>query len=161
MTRRRSHIVGFLFFVLLFLMACGGGGGVQPSATNTPTFSPFPTEPGPFIPPNPPTPPPPPPGAGDATRGAPLAVSNGCPACHDTSQGITMVGPTWKGLYGRQRTLSDGSTVMADEAYISESISNSGAKVVKDFTPGLMPEYGPTLTAQDIADILAFIKTLR
>ena len=39
---------------------------------------------------------------------------------------------------------ADGSTVVADEAYLTESIVDPAAKVVQGFQPGIMPKYGLT-----------------
>ena len=91
-------------------------------------------------------------------RGQALVLSNGCAACHsiDGSKGI---GPTWRGLAGSQVPLSDGSTVTADDAFLSESIGQPQAKIVAGFEGQQMPSYG--FTADQIADIVAYIKTLK
>ena len=39
-------------------------------------------------------------------------------------------GPNLEGLFGRQVKLSDGRTIVADEAYIRESILNPAAKIL-------------------------------
>jgi len=94
-------------------------------------------------------------------RGLGLAKSQGCAACHSTD-GSTLVGPTWKGLYGSQVTLTDGTTVTADDAYLRESILDPNAKIVKGFAPNLMPPtFGKTLTADQINDLIAYIKSLK
>lgn len=93
-----------------------------------------------------------------AERGRQLAQSN-CLTCH-TTDGRTLVGPTWKGLYGSQVTLEDGSTVEADEEYLRESIVDPNAKVVKGFPPS-MPPFGTLFDDQQIADIVEYIKTLQ
>jgi cytochrome c oxidase subunit 2 len=75
--------------------------------------------------------------------------------------GSKLVGPTWLGLFGSQVKLADGSTVIADEAYIIESIRNPGAKIVEGY-PNIMPaNVGQDLSDERIQDIIAFIKTLR
>jgi cytochrome c oxidase subunit 2 len=91
-------------------------------------------------------------------RGQVLVVANGCAACH-TINGSPGIGPTWLGLVGRTEELTDGSTVVADEAYIHESIKAPQAKIVAGFENQLMPTYG--FTDEQIADIIAYIKTLR
>ncbi len=94
---------------------------------------------------------------GDAAAGKALASQ--CLACHtiDGSQGV---GPTWKGLYGHAVELEDGSTVIADDAYLMESIKDPNAKVVKGFPAGAMPPYGSILTDENVADLIAYIRTL-
>ncbi len=48
---------------------------------------------------------------GDVSKGKQLSAQ--CIACHSID-GSTIVGPTWKGLYGHEVTLTDGSKVTAD-----------------------------------------------
>jgi cytochrome c oxidase subunit 2 len=91
-------------------------------------------------------------------RGQALVAANGCAACHSIN-GAPGIGPTWFGLFGRTETLTDGSTVVADEAYIHESIKAPQAKIVRGFENQLMPTYG--FTDDQIDDIVAYIKTLR
>ena len=91
-------------------------------------------------------------------RGQALVAANGCAACHSIN-GSPGIGPTWFGLVGRQETLTDGSTVVADDAYIHESIKAPQAKIVAGFENQLMPAYD--FTDEQIADIIAYIKTLR
>src|SRR5712691_7177453 len=62
-----------------------------------------------------------------AGKGQQLASQFGCVACH-TTNGQPGVGPTWKGLAGRQETLDNGQTVTADDAYLRESILQPDAK---------------------------------
>lgn len=87
-----------------------------------------------------------------------LVSANGCAACHsiDGSPGI---GPTWSGLFGSEVELTDGTTVTADEAYLSESIRSPQAKIVAGFENQLMPTY--SFTDEQIDDIVAYIKTVR
>src|SRR5688572_12550835 len=61
-----------------------------------------------------------------------------CNTCHRTdTQGR---GPMLTGIFGKQVELQDGRTVLADEAYIRESIVNPQAKIVAGFQP-LMPSF--------------------
>jgi cytochrome c oxidase subunit 2 len=82
-----------------------------------------------------------------------------CLACHSID-GSQLVGPTWKGLYGTEEELEDGSTVPVDEAYIHESIIDPMAKITKGYPPS-MPPFGGMLTEEQINDIIAFIKSLQ
>jgi cytochrome c oxidase subunit 2 len=90
-------------------------------------------------------------------RGQALAVANGCAACHSVN-GAAGVGPTWQALFGSKVELEGGQTVTADEAYLTESIKEPTAKVVKGFAP-TMPKY--PFTDEEIANIVAYIKTLK
>jgi cytochrome c oxidase subunit 2 len=91
-------------------------------------------------------------------RGAALAVANGCRGCH-TIDGGAGTGPTWFNLYGKQERLSDGTTVIVDDAYIHESIVEPQAKFVAGYQSVIMPKF--ELTDEQIADIIAYIKTLK
>jgi cytochrome c oxidase subunit 2 len=87
-----------------------------------------------------------------------LVQQNGCTACHSLTGG-TLVGPTWFGLFGSTVELADGTTVTADEAFITESISNPQAKIVKGFESVQMVQY--TFTSDELAAIVAYIKTIK
>jgi cytochrome c oxidase subunit II len=91
-------------------------------------------------------------------RGQALVAANGCAACHSVN-GAQGIGPTWRGLFDHEVLLTDGTTVIADEAYLAESIHDPQAKIVAGFETQLMPSYG--FTDEQIADIVAYIKTLR
>lgn len=87
-----------------------------------------------------------------------LVTANGCSACHSIN-GAAGIGPTWFNLFGHEVELSDGTVVTADEAYLTESIKTPQAKIVAGFETQLMPTYG--FPDEDIANIVAYIKTLR
>lgn len=91
-------------------------------------------------------------------RGKALVAANGCAACHTINGGVG-IGPTWFNLFGRQERLTDGSVITVDEAYIHESIKAPQAKIVAGFENQLMPAYN--FTDEEIADIVAYIKTLK
>lgn len=93
-----------------------------------------------------------------AAMGEQLYSEHGCQACHSTD-GSSNIGPTWQGLWMHEVTLDDGSTVTADEEYITESIRDPNAKVVEGFQPNLMPAF-PDLPDEDIEAIIAFMQTL-
>jgi cytochrome c oxidase subunit 2 len=91
-------------------------------------------------------------------RGQALVAANGCAACHSVN-GAVGIGPTWLGLFGRTETLTDGTTIVVDEDYIHESIEAPQAKIVAGYESQLMPTYN--FTDEQIADIIAYIKTLK
>jgi cytochrome c oxidase subunit 2 len=97
-------------------------------------------------------------GKPDAARGQKLYNESGCKACHSLD-GAKGVGPTWKGLFDEDVKLNDGTTVEADEAYLTESIKDPNAKVVEGFNANSMPTFG--LKDGQIADLVEFIKTLK
>jgi cytochrome c oxidase subunit 2 len=95
-----------------------------------------------------------------AAGGAQLAELQGCAGCHSVD-GSQLVGPTWLDLYGSERTFADGTTAVADEDYIRNSIIEANAQVVAGFPPNVMPQtYGDALTAEEIDGLIAYIKSL-
>lgn len=94
-------------------------------------------------------------------RGAKWAAQFGCTACHSVD-GTTIVGPTWKGLYGQARQLADGASITADEAYLRNSILDPNLQVVKGFPANVMPaNFGERLSDEQIGDIIAYIQSLK
>jgi cytochrome c oxidase subunit II len=91
-------------------------------------------------------------------RGQALVAANGCVACHSLD-GAAGIGPTWFQLAGSEVQLSDGTTVIADDAFLAESILQPQAKIVAGFETQQMPAYN--FTDEQVADIIAYIKTLR
>lgn len=92
-------------------------------------------------------------------HGAELAEENGCTACHAPTK-EKLVGPGWGGLYGSTVTLADGSTVVADDAYLTEKILQPDAKLVAGYEAGVMPSFAEMLDADQIADVVAYIRSL-
>lgn len=93
---------------------------------------------------------------GQVAQGQALAQSKGCVACH-TIDGTPRVGPTWKGLYGKTETMSDGSTARVDQAYLQSFIRDPQARTVKGFAP-IMPKID--LSDDELAALVAFIQSL-
>ena len=99
-----------------------------------------------------------------AARGKRLFTSDGCAACHSLS-GSAGAGPTLKGLASSSVTLADGSTATADDAYLSRSITEPDAQVVKGYQPGIMSAavagYGLKGKPADVQALVEFLKTQR
>src|SRR5262249_15919087 len=81
--------------------------------------------------------------AAGAGEGGPMAGAGkelfeqlGCATCHQAASGAR--GPNLMGLLGKQVTLADGRTVVADEAYVRDSILDPQAAVVSGYQP-IMP----------------------
>ena len=91
--------------------------------------------------------------------GAILYAKRGCNACHSVD-GSKIVGPSWKGIFGRMEGMAAGPEMMVDEAYIRQSIMEPNAHVVKGFQP-VMPTYKGVLTDREVDAIIAYIKTLK
>jgi cytochrome c oxidase subunit II len=85
--------------------------------------------------------------------------SKGCSSCH-TVDGRAGAGPTWKNLYGYERTFSNNvPPQIADADYIRESMLSPGAKVVQPF-PNNMPSQQGVLSEHQIDALIAYIQSL-
>ena len=93
-----------------------------------------------------------------AEAGAKLFSQRGCTQCHSVD-GKPGIGPSMRGLVGRERSLSDGSTVVADENYIRESILAPKDKLVAGYGP-VMPTFAGKLGDPEIGAIIAYLETL-
>ena len=94
-----------------------------------------------------------------AAVGAQLVKDYGCVACHATDT-KRLVGPGWGGLYGSNVKLADGSSVLADDAYLAESIRQPGAQIVDGYPAGVMPVYATLLKEDEIKAMVAYIASL-
>jgi len=90
-------------------------------------------------------------------RGQKIIQTKGCNACHSID-GSALIGPSYKGLYGRKAKLATGEEYIADDAYLKESIANPTAKVVEGFQPIMLPL---GLSDEEISDVIEYIKTLK
>ena len=95
-----------------------------------------------------------------AAHGAQLAKDNGCLACHSTED-KRIVGPGWGGLFNSKVKLADGSTVVANDAYLRESILHPDAQIVAGYPKSVMPDFSSVLTEAEANDIVAYLHTLR
>lgn len=90
----------------------------------------------------------------------------GCNSCHSLD-GMTTVGPSWQNLYGAERELESGETVVADEEYLQRAIIDPHAELVAGFT-AVMPNNFEEQFAQEeeqyegevdiLQDLIAFIR---
>jgi cytochrome c oxidase subunit 2 len=94
-----------------------------------------------------------------AARGQVLAQETGCLNCH-TTDGSAGTGPTWKGLAGASRPLASGESVVADNAYLFNSIVDPTSQVVEGFDAVMPTTYNDQLSEQDIDDLVAYINSL-
>ncbi len=92
-------------------------------------------------------------------RGQTWSVQYGCVACHSVD-GSVVVGPSWKGVYGTDEMLADGTTVPIDDAYLYELIRNPGAKIVEGFQNIMPATIAEGMTDEQIADVIEYIKSL-
>src|SRR5437868_482775 len=81
----------------------------------------------------------------------------GCNTCHRSDSQAR--GPNLAGLYGNPVKLKDGSTVIADEGYIRESVVNPNAKIVAGFD-SVMPTFQGQINEDDMLALVYYIKSL-
>jgi len=94
-----------------------------------------------------------------AEAGKKIYESYGCKVCH-TVDGTPGIGPSWKGVYGNKRSFTDGTSEVAEENYLRQSILEPQAKVVAGFGP-VMPTFKGKLKDAEITALIEFIKTLK
>ena len=97
-----------------------------------------------------------------ASVGKHLMTTKGCVACHSTD-GSTMVGPTYRGLFGKTETVvTDGEarSVVVDEAYIRRSILDPMADLVDGFQPLMPPQQG-LVTEGELEALVEYIKSVK
>lgn len=92
-----------------------------------------------------------------AAEGKQLFRTYGCSGCHSLNSNIRA--PDLSGIYGKPQPLSDGSTVIVDDAYIRDSILQPKKQIVAGFEP-IMPSFAGQIEEGDILKLIAFIKSL-
>lgn len=107
---------------------------------------------------------------GDPESGAELSQNGlvGCAACHELSS----VGPAWApqgdqpGIGARAEARVDAGDYTGEATsaaqYLLESIVQTNTYIVDGYEANIMPgDYGQRLTAQQVADLIAYMETLR
>jgi cytochrome c oxidase subunit 2 len=92
-----------------------------------------------------------------AHPGRSLATDYGCIACHSTN-GDPGVGVTWKGLYGSQMALEDGTTITVDRDFLVKSIKDPAADVLKGTKVPMPVNNVPDADVQAIVDYIISLK---
>jgi mono/diheme cytochrome c family protein len=88
--------------------------------------------------------------------GVALYKAKTCNACHSLD-GTRLVGPSFKGLYGKTETTMTGD-VLVDDAYLKESMLAPMARIVKDYPPAMPPM---PLTELEVQSLTLFIASLK
>ena len=92
-----------------------------------------------------------------AQQGAPLFIRYGCDGCHG-GQG-TVRAPSLVGLYNTPVPLADGTTVIADDRYIRDSILHPKQQIVASYAP-VMPSFDGVMPEDDLLRLIAYIESL-
>jgi cytochrome c oxidase subunit 2 len=93
-----------------------------------------------------------------AQAGEKLFADNACATCH--SGQANAIGPNLAGLFGSERPLADGGSVLADDNYLRESIMVPLAKVASGYQP-VMPPFQGLITEEQLMQLIAYVKTLK
>lgn len=93
-----------------------------------------------------------------AAMGERVAVMKGCMRCH-TADGAPHIGPTWLGLYRSDVPLAGGERILADEAYLTESMMDPMAQLHAGFRP-VMPPYQGLISAAETGALVEYIRYL-
>ena len=141
--RKFSLIMLLVVALVMVLAACGGGGDSADSGSGDASGA----------------------VVGDAARGGELykqtiigeASAPGCITCHSLDADVVLVGPSHKGMGARANGAVAGQSA---EDYLKLSITEPNAHITDGFTEGVMYQfYGNDLSEQEIADLVAFLKT--
>jgi cytochrome c oxidase subunit II len=93
-----------------------------------------------------------------AEQGEKLFQQFGCATCHLLDQQGRC--PMLRGLYNKPVQLNDGRTVLADDAYLRESILDPNAKIVNGFEANVMPQFKGQVTEENVIQLIGYIKSL-
>jgi cytochrome c oxidase subunit 2 len=92
-----------------------------------------------------------------ASEGARLFADLACNTCHRPE--VQGRGPMLNGLFGKTVQLEGGANVVADEAYIRESIVNPSARITANFQP-IMPTYQGVVSEDGLLQLIEYVKAL-
>jgi len=93
-----------------------------------------------------------------AQNGERLFASMGCNACHNGTAAAR--GPSLAGVYGSRLTLTDGSQVLVNDAYLRDAILNPSQHVTAGFAP-IMPTYQGQISEDGLIDLVEFVKNMQ
>lgn len=91
-----------------------------------------------------------------AARGFELYRRYGCSGCHEAQSSVHA--PDLHGLLGRTVHLADGRTLIADEAYIHDSVLLPKKDVVAGYAP-IMPSFAGQIGEEDLLAIIEYIRS--
>jgi cytochrome c oxidase subunit II len=90
--------------------------------------------------------------------GEKLFTDLNCITCHRMDDAGR--GPVLRGIFGRTVKLASGDEIVADAAYVRESILTPAAKVVAGYQP-VMPTFQGQVNEEQILALIAYIESLR
>ncbi len=93
-----------------------------------------------------------------ALQGRKVFLKYRCLSCHSGDEHARA--PVLEAIFGRTVALRNGQMVVADEQYLRESIVHPAAQIVAGYEP-IMPTYDGLIGAEELNELIAFIKALR
>ncbi|HUE17098.1 MAG TPA: cytochrome c oxidase subunit II [Planctomycetaceae bacterium] len=93
-----------------------------------------------------------------ALEGRKVFLKYRCVSCHSATENARA--PVLEGLYRRQVHLTTGQTLIADDAYIRESILAPGAKIVAGWE-NIMPTFRGQISEEEIFSLIAYFRSLK
>ena len=90
-----------------------------------------------------------------AELGEKLFRDVGCSGCHGPASDVNA--PQLAGIFGRPVGLSDGTTIIADEQYLHDSIMLPNKHIAAGYPP-IMPTYGNVLDPEQVNALVAYIR---
>jgi cytochrome c oxidase subunit 2 len=81
----------------------------------------------------------------------------GCNNCHANVS--TPRAPSLLGIFGTKRVFTDGTSLVADDAYLRESILRPYGHITAGYDES-MPAYDGQINESEVLDLIAFIKTM-
>jgi cytochrome c oxidase subunit 2 len=93
--------------------------------------------------------------------GLAIVKANACLTCH-SMDGSKIIGPSFKGLYGRKTVIVAGTgekEIEANDEYIKRSIIDPNIEIVKGFNQGLMLSYKDKISAEELDKIVDYFKS--
>jgi cytochrome c oxidase subunit 2 len=92
-----------------------------------------------------------------AQEGGALFRELGCSGCHGI--GSKVRAPSLDGLYGKPVPLSDGTTVVADDRYLRDSILLPRSQIAAGYEP-VMPSFEGKVSEDQLLRLVVYIKSL-
>lgn len=141
----RTTVLAASALAAALLAGCGGSSGGSPSTATSPSYAALPFTHEQVL----------------IEKGARLVVADGCSACH-LSGSAGRAAPSFMSLAGHRVKLTDGRTVLVDEALIREALRRPAAIAMAgyDAMPMIRAVQRAGLAAHPsaIADLAAFIE---
>lgn len=91
-------------------------------------------------------------------QGQKLFEQYGCATCHLLDAKGRC--PSLRNVFGHPVQLEDGRTVLADEAYVRESMLNPNAKIVQGYKKDIMPVFQGQISEEGLLQLIVYIKSL-